>query len=80
MFLLTLGVVGMIAGTITSVKDIIEFFSNPPEGGNFPKCSDYNATSILGWGIWVTFTWKIQLHVPNRYLKMIRYLQLKIGM
>ena len=48
MFLLTLGIVGMVAGTITSIKDIIEFFTNPPEGGNFPKCSDYNVTSILG--------------------------------
>ena len=38
MFLLCLGVVGMVAGTITSVKDIVEFFANPPEGGNFPKC------------------------------------------
>ena len=48
MLLLLLGVVGMVAGTITSVKDIIEFFTDPPEGGSFPKCSDYNVTGILG--------------------------------
>ena len=48
MFLMCLGIVGMVAGTITSVSDIVDFFANPPEGGNFPKCSDFNKTSILG--------------------------------
>jgi len=49
MFLLFLGVVGMVAGTITSVKDIVEFFTDPPEGGNFPKCSDNSTLEAFFW-------------------------------
>ena len=49
MFLLFLGVVGMVAGTITSVKDIVEFFTDPPEGGNFPKCGDSSTLEALFW-------------------------------
>ena len=48
MFLFSLGVVGMVAGTIVSVSDFVEFFSKPTEGGNFPQCSDFNKTSVLG--------------------------------
>jgi amino acid permease len=40
MFLLILGIVGMVAGTIVSVTDIVDFFVNPPPGGNYPKCSN----------------------------------------
>ena len=43
-FLFFLGIIGMIAGTIVSVTDIINFFVTPPEEGNFPKC---NETSSL---------------------------------
>ena len=49
MFLLALGVVGMVAGTITSVKDIVLFFTDPPEGGNFPKCSDNSTVEFFFW-------------------------------
>ena len=57
MFLFILGIIGMVAGTIVSVKDIIEFFVNPPPEGNYPKCNDTStpdastttlATSIYG--------------------------------
>ena len=37
LFLLILGIVGMVAGTIVSVTDIVDFFVNPPPGGNYPK-------------------------------------------
>ena len=37
-FLFVLGIVGMVAGTITSVTDIVTYFTEPQEGGNFPKC------------------------------------------
>ena len=49
MFLLALGVVGMVAGTITSIKDIVEFFTTPQEGGNFPKCSEDTTLEALFW-------------------------------
>ena len=48
-FLFFLGIIGMIAGTIVSVTDIINFFVTPPEEGNFPKCnetSSFNATLL----------------------------------
>ena len=38
-FLLVLGIAGMIAGTIISVVDIVDFLVNPPPEGNFPKCN-----------------------------------------
>ena len=37
-FLFVLGIVGMVAGTITSVTDIVKYFTEPQEGGNFPTC------------------------------------------
>ena len=40
MFLFILGIVGMVAGTIVSVKDIVDFFVHPPSDGNYPKCND----------------------------------------
>ena len=40
MFLFVLGIVGMVAGTIVSVKDIVDFFVHPPPEGNYPKCND----------------------------------------
>merc|ERR1712150_77917 len=49
MFLLFLGVVGMVAGTFTSVRDIVEFFTNPPEGGNFPKCDESSTLQSIFW-------------------------------
>ena len=39
-FLFVLGIVGMVAGTIVSINDIIEFFVHPPAEGNYPKCND----------------------------------------
>ena len=47
MFLLTLGVVGMVSGTIVSVKDIIDYFVNESEGGGFPKCDDTFETTTM---------------------------------
>ena len=44
MFLFILGIVGMVAGTIVSVKDIVDFFVHPPAEGNYPKCH-YNDTT-----------------------------------
>ena len=38
------GIVGMVAGTIVSVKDIVDFFVHPPAEGNYPKCH-YNDTT-----------------------------------
>ena len=38
MFLLFLGLAGMVSGTILSVKDIIEFFTEGSDGPNFPQC------------------------------------------
>ena len=43
MFLLVLGIIGMVAGTIVSVKDIVDFFVHPPPEGNYPKCNDTSA-------------------------------------
>ena len=39
-FLFVFGVIGMIAGTIISVKDIVDFLASPPPEGNFPKCNN----------------------------------------
>ena len=44
MFLFVLGIIGMVAGTIVSVKDIVDFFVHPPPEGNYPKCND---TAVL---------------------------------
>ena len=38
-FLLVLGIAGMIAGTIISVVNIIDFLLNPPKEGNSQKCN-----------------------------------------
>ena len=38
MFLLLIGVAGMVSGTIVSVEDIIDFFVNGSDEGKFPKC------------------------------------------
>ena len=53
MFLFILGIVGMVAGTIVSVKDIVDFFVHPPAEGNYPKChhndtatSDFSTTTF----------------------------------
>ena len=40
LFLFCLGVIGMVAGTSYSIKDIVVYFIDPPEDGNFPRCSD----------------------------------------
>ena len=40
MFLFVLGIIGMVAGTIVSVKDIVDFFVHPPQEGNYPKGND----------------------------------------
>ena len=40
MFLLILGIIGMVFGTIYSVKDIVDYFISPPEEGNYPTCED----------------------------------------
>ena len=40
MFLFILGMIGMVFGTIYSIKDIIDYFINPPEEGNYPICED----------------------------------------
>ena len=45
-FLLILGIVGMVAGTIVSVTDIVDFFVNPPPEGNYPKCNSTNPEDI----------------------------------
>ena len=45
-FLCVLGVTGMIAGTIVSVKDIVDFFASPPPEGNFPKCDDVSPLNL----------------------------------
>ena len=45
MFLLFLGGIGMVAGTIYSVKDIVEYFVEPQEEGNFPKCNETSSTN-----------------------------------
>merc|ERR1712141_340358 len=45
-FLFFLGIIGMIAGTIVSVTDIINFFVTPPEEGNFPKCNETSSLNI----------------------------------
>ena len=39
LFLFFLGVVGMMAGTIYSIKDIVDYFVNSSDQENFPKCS-----------------------------------------
>ena len=38
MFLLFVGMAGMVSGTVVSVRDIINFFVNGSDEGNFPKC------------------------------------------
>ena len=47
MFLFILGIVGMVAGTIVSVKDIVDFFVHPPAEGNYPKCNDTTTTTTF---------------------------------
>jgi proton-coupled amino acid transporter len=43
-FLLILGILGMVVATVLSVKDIVEFFVNPPSEGNVLQC---NNTTLL---------------------------------
>ena len=43
-FLLAFGILGMLVATVLSVRDIVEFFVNPPTDGNFLKCN--NTTSL----------------------------------
>ena len=38
MFLFLLGIIGMVAGTIYSVKDIVEYFVGQNDDESFPKC------------------------------------------
>ena len=43
-FLLILGIVGMVAGTILSIKDIIDYFVNGEEEGGYVYECDANNT------------------------------------
>ena len=45
-FLFILGIVGMVFGTIYSIKDIIEYFISPSDEGNYPKCADIDNETI----------------------------------
>ena len=45
-FLFILGIIGMVFGTIYSIKDIIDYFISPSDEGNYPKCEDFNNETI----------------------------------
>ena len=47
LFLCILGIIGMVFGTIYSIKDIIEYFINPSEEGSYPKCEDTQDLTTL---------------------------------
>ena len=69
MFLLFLGVVGMVAGTIYSVKDIVVYFVEPQEDGNFPKCDE---TSSTNGSSLIPFVEILQNIVPNTIHNLIK--------
>ena len=45
-FLLFLGIFGMVTGTIISVIDIVDFFVYPPPEGNYPRCNDTTPVNL----------------------------------
>ena len=46
-FLCILGIIGMVFGTIYSIKDIIEYFIDQSDEGSYPKCNDVQDLTTL---------------------------------
>ena len=53
-FLLFLGIFGMVTGTIISVIDIVDFFVYPPPEGNYPRCNDTTPVNLTMQSFWTT--------------------------
>ena len=59
----------MVAGTINSVKDIVENFVEPQEEGNFPKCDEPSPTNVSSL---LPFVEILQTVVPNAIHNLIK--------
>ena len=46
-FLCILGIIGMVFGTIYSIKDIIEYFIDESDEASYPKCVDIQNLTTL---------------------------------